>query len=88
MMVTLQARRRFSPLPCQPPRGWKYHPEVASAVQRDPAGIEAAFVRLADVGPVRLREGTGSPSQGPMSMLVPLVSEKRRWNTCFLPFAQ
>src|ERR1700690_2609032 len=41
------------------------HLEISSAVQRDPAGIAAAFARLADVEPVRLPEGTGVPFAGP-----------------------
>src|SRR6202142_2010389 len=40
------------------------HPEISSANQRDPAGIEAAFARLADGEPVSLRQGRGVPLAG------------------------
>ena len=38
--------------------------EIASAVQRDPASIQAAFMSSAVVEPVGLRERTGVPFAG------------------------
>ena len=76
MIVTLQARRRFFPLPCQP-RGWKYtlrSRPLSSVIRRESRQLSQDW-QIWD--PCVCAKGQESPLQGPMSMLVPLLSEKR-----------
>ncbi len=77
MMVTVPARRRFFPLPCQPPRGWKYtlrSRPLSSVIRRVSRQLSHDW-QLWE--PCVCAKGQESPSQGPMSMLVPLFSGKR-----------